>query len=225
MKSHDLEIAISTCDRFPQYIHDTLDSMAQATASRCGSVRLCVCGTDQDYLGQAADDVDVVDTISADVWQRDFAAADTKRRITKNFMRVLEGDGPLIALQDDLEFAPRWLERAAEIAQTLQTRHRAFVLSLYAPYCFRRQPVDSYPPERFYGNQALLLSAGTRRDLLSFMRLQPELGPDDMMVKAYLSQREVPLFVANPSLVQHTGIFSAVEQRFHTSPTFEQSAK
>lgn len=220
MRPFDIEIAVSTCDRSPQYVHQTLENMVSSDRSALHvRKRLVVSGASAAYLERWS-------MLEIETWTPDEAAAapaTPQHRTGQNFMRQLRGeDAPLVALQDDLAFSSRWLEKALETATAIEKKHPRFVLALYAPYKLRglNGSAAPYSPFRFYGNQALLMPAVTRRELLAFCE-QTSLGPDDMMVKAFLSQDHTKLFARNPNVVQHVGETSAVEQRFHRSPTFK----
>lgn len=216
------EIAMSTCDRDPQYVHETLTSMFEMDAgARERSVRLVVCGEDDGYLGRWKG----LPNIATRVVRPPEIGTLTQppiQRTTFNFMRVLEGDGDLIALQDDLSFAPGWLEAAERLCRQVRERHGdLFIVALYAAYRMKGRPLAPYNPFRFYGNQALCFSAAARAELQERMQKTDKIEPDDMMVKNYAIYSSCRVFMANPNLVQHIGKTSAINQRFHKSPTFK----
>lgn len=226
------EIAISTCDRAPQYVHGTLESMfARDHGVADRQVTLVVCGYDATYLERwhGRDKITVKPMSSVA-----FAAAtaySAKHRTAINFMRLLElatPDAPLIACQDDLDFTDNWLWHAEEIAHLIERKHGSdFVLSLYGAGRFKGEPYAPYNQFRFYGNQALYLPAHVHVELRDAVRKRisdDTMAPDDMMVKDFVCYSRHKLFVANPSIVQHVGEVSAVEQRFHRSPTFSGGA-
>ena len=177
-----VHLALSSCDRQPQYLHDTLLSLFEDDgADVAATLRICVCGTSADYLGAVSESVSKnvqIDTVAEDVWERDYAPADLKRRVSRNFMRVLDGPpGPTIALQDDLSFASGWLSRAVDIADRISAQHGDdFVLALYASYRFKHKPFSPYDPLRFYGNQALWFPDRARRGRLRGPARRP-VGP------------------------------------------------
>lgn len=226
-----MQIAISTCDREPQYVHATVEAMF-ASDERVSKtpVRLVVCGPSSDYLGPYTK----FDNVSVDVMderQWRFATGRTlKHRCTINFRRMLElavAGQDLIVLQDDVDFAPNWLTRAEAIAGELRTSKglKRFVLALYASYKFPYKPFCAYNPCKFYGTQALLMPAQVHRDLLAYVARELSAGryaPDDMMVKQWLLETLVPLRAANPNLVQHVGRKSSLGLHFHDSPSFKQ---
>jgi hypothetical protein len=224
----DIDIAISTCDRDPQYLPDTLVSLYGADRA-CASVplRLVVCGDSAAYLGDVTskpEHPDVrIDLLSAAEWKQ-LQTLDIKRRILNNFVRVLAGGDarrPIIALQDDVRFARDWLTKTVEIADYAAGDHgEDFILALYAAYRFKRKPYFLYNPLRFYGNQALYMTPKARHGLLNYMYMADQFKPDDMMVKDYVQHSGTRLLAAYPSLVQHVGECSAVEDRFHRSPSF-----
>jgi hypothetical protein len=227
----DTTLGVSTCDRDPQYIHRTLQSLfSKDEATKGRSVSLVVCGPDAAYL-DPYNNVDAVHVVAMTDEQWAFAKGRTiKHRCTFNFLRVLReaDDGaPFIAMEDDVSFATDWLSRTEEIA-SMVTRDLGvenFILSLYASYRFPTKPYNVYNPCDFYGAQALYMTAKIVRDLRAFIQQETDSNryiPADMFVKQFLLTTSNLLFVANPNLVQHVGHTSAIEQRFHCSPSFEE---
>lgn len=229
-----MHLAISTCDRSPSYLDQTLTSLFEADplAAAC-EVRLVVSGPDPAYIDGWLDRDNIrAQPVPPNRW-KDVRERDGKRRVSLNFLRVLlgdgvidRGDGPIVALQDDLAFASRWLARTQAIAAAIAEHEPEFVLALYASYRFyaTRSGYAHYPPQRFYGNQALYLTGGVRTSLTrAFVRAEAagRLGPDDMMLKEWLLETGTPLYAAMPNLCQHIGEKSAIaSQGFHQSPTF-----
>lgn len=217
-----IDICIGTCSRMPQYVDETLRLMIERDEGGHVEARARVFIDGPSAFFTAPDGVGLL-PYDPDRW-RDVVRLDPKERVSRNFLRMLEAsDGNVILLQDDLDFAPNWLSRATEIAQLVSREQNLFVLALYAPYPLVGTPVAPYRKTDFYGNQALYISDAARVELIAFFEKATRLEPDDMMVKAYLEQSEAQLYAANPSLVQHVGMLSAVEDRFHISPTFEEA--
>lgn len=228
VKMNGCQIAMSTCERPGEYLSATLRSLAQADASHLGcDLRLVVCGTnslfiDRDVLPSGA----VIELMGWDQWAV-VRKLTPKHRSAMNFLRLVSGadEGEdLVALQDDIVFASGWLDKARALAEPLEREHRAgYVLALYSTAKFTRKPCAPYNCLRFFGNQALYLSAAAHRQLGPYLRGRIERGEwntDDMMLKDWLIATRIPLYAANPSLVQHVGKKSALELRFHQSPTF-----
>jgi hypothetical protein len=220
------EIAISTCDRDPQYVHGTLESMF-AKDAQCADrrVRLVVCGDSCAYLEPWVGRMGIRAEPMSRAEHKHALTKSAQYRTALNFMRVLEGgSGPLIALQDDLDFADNWLWTTEEVAEQAIRKHGELtVIALYANYRFKQKPLGHYNQFRFYGNQGLYLTPLVRAQLRERMKKRErdgELGPDDMMVKDFICYSPTKLFALNPNVVQHIGETSAVQQRFHKSPTF-----
>ncbi len=230
------QVAMATCDRSPQYVHQTLESMFAGSNPLNGTrdiantdVRLVVCGDDGSYLDRwdKGHSNVTVETLTDEQWI-EVLERNAKHRTMINFMRILDGADPnaaIIALQDDLAFAPRWYERTLEVAEHAAKKHGpSFILSLYAAYRFKQRPSSLYNGLRFYGNQALYLPPAMHQALRHFFRERIDAGkylPDDMMVKAPASTKLQRLRAADPNRVRHHGETSAIEQRFHESPSFK----
>lgn len=233
MTDDRMPIIIASSDRQPQYIEQTLESMYERDpVATQHFVRIIVCGPCDDYLHPCLERLHVArgvrpwtDTLAADEWER-IERLPGKHRTADNLFRGLCREGSGLFLQDDLEFSERWLVRTAALIEILRARHGAapFMLSLYSPYAHSERPIASYPATCFYGTQALYMNdaaaSGLHGVMLAELR-RNSYRADDIMVKEYLLRTAVPLYAANPSLVQHIGLVSAIEQRYHESPSFE----
>jgi hypothetical protein len=223
-------ILVSTCDRDPPFLAETLESMFAADQTVVGrSVTLIVCGHDVRFLQDVALRNNVtVQPIDADRWKR-VKRMSAKHRCAYNFRMLLEAappGGPIVALQDDLQFSGRWLQRTEEIAKKVAVERKCtrFIVALLANYKFKGRPYFHYDALRFYGNQALYMSSSAVRELRGYIANELDAGrygPDDMMVKDWLQKTGCCLFAANPNLVQHIGTISAVGSAFFRSKTFE----
>jgi hypothetical protein len=221
---------MSTVERTPNYLHETLGSMyASDLSAEVTPTRLVVCGTDGSYAEtrwQPAT-LPTIETVSAETWAASYEERSRKHRTVLNFLRILQGADPecaLVGLQDDLRFAKGWLTRTLDIARSIEKKHERYVLSLYASYKFKGKPYYGYNAVKFYGNQALYLPKTVHPLLRERIEHNLDAGiwePDDMAVKSFLMATKIPLFCCNPNLVQHIGEQSAIEQRFHASPSFQ----
>jgi len=219
-----VQVAISTCRRHPQYVHGTLESMyaADPTANEL-TVRLVVCDSDASYVDSWSGMPQVRVEPLSHREHATIASLSPHARCTYNFTRLLEGVGDVIALQDDLQFTENWLRAVTRCIERVERRHgQRFVLALYASYRFKATPFAPYKKWHFYGNQALYFPDGVRRELSAYMYDHAEQGgPDDMMLKDFLCASDIKLFSMNPNVVQHVGGESAIEQRFHKSPSYK----
>lgn len=226
------EVGVSTVDRNPQYVHQTLDGMLRADeeASKL-PIRLAVCGRSSEYLGSWAAHRNVhVELMSADEWAV-AASRPNEARCLLNFRRVLgNGAGALLAIEDDVVFAQGWvgklraaIDKVEEDFDRHPSKRRPYVLALYAAYKFKGRVVAPYKSLRFYGNQALFFAADARKAVRTHIDI--ELGarrpvPADMMVRKAAEQGRIALFVVLPNLCQHVGERSSLRLHFHKSPTF-----
>lgn len=235
---NDLAIGIASCDRCPQYIAHTLGELyGRCDEPPLHEVTVFVCGPTAAYIDpKVMHKKATVHVLDAPAWHH-VRALRPKHRTAHTFYRILASDSNgVIALQDDLDFASRWLERARKIIGRLDERFdhaadAAYALSLYYPYRHEGYPelppalgCVPYEPKRFYGTQAVYLSPAARGLVAGHMLgrfVTACIEPDDMMLKDALLDHQIPLYGAVPSLVQHIGIASSVEQRFHESPVFD----
>lgn len=237
----DLEVAISTVDRKPQFIHATLESFygKGGQAVHKLPVRLVVCGASGEYIGQPwlrgfhGDrrlklDIEVAAGRELSLLEK----TPPEGRCLLNFRRVLgSGNGPLLALQDDVAFTSDWYDKLGRLLHDFERkrieleRRTSYIMALYCSYRFRDQGGWAYYPwYEFYGNQALYLSAGGRQRLRRYIDDELRDGrpkSDDMMVKDAAQPAKIDIYAAIPNLVQHIGNSSALGLHFHQSPTFQ----
>jgi predicted HAD superfamily Cof-like phosphohydrolase len=223
--SADVPIVMTTFNRQPPHVHDTLTSLFERDPS-VKSVTLIVSESNADFLGPwATDERVVVQCLPAamlDQLRRRPAKARTAI-CTREALRV--ASGPVIVLQDDLQFADRWYERTLEIVETIPNeleRSRSMV-ALYSPHEHRHQPISEYTKKDFYGNQAIYFGDVVRRHCIWALG-QSDTLPDDVAIRLAMERDSVlHLYALVPSLVQHVGKVTTVESGwFHTSPTYQE---
>jgi hypothetical protein len=229
-----MRVAISTTDRDPGYVHETLTSMFDNACDVPLDVRCFVSGADASYLSRWGDRITVCTTSAKEA--KEMARHGKKRRIFHNAMRCLLDAAPSEALayfQDDVEFCPDWtlkLARMREIAPGYLVKHMRqapdrYVLALYAAYRFKAKPVSNYPTQKFYGSQGLFFPEGMVGEIATAMSRafnQGRCPPDDIWLKEWCLSTDTPILCGVPNLVQHIGSGSTIDSRFHTSPTFQR---
>jgi len=238
----DFEVAISTVDRTPHFLHRTLASFYEqgGEAAHHLPVRLVVCGGSPDYIGspwltgrfagrKLDTSIELPDGAQLDKIER----TPPEGRCLLNFRRQLgEGYGPLLALQDDIAFTSDWVGKLDRLVEQLE-RHRiqmerrsSYLLALYCAYRLPAKMGDwaFYPQHLYYGNQAIYMSAYGRDRLRRYIDAELAAGrpkSDDMMVKESPGPARLDIYAAIPNLVQHIGDTSALGLHFHQSPTFQ----
>jgi predicted HAD superfamily Cof-like phosphohydrolase len=223
--SADVPIVMTTFDRKPPHVHDTLESLFARDPS-VKSVTLIVSESNADFLGPWATDERVVVQCLPPALVDQLKRRPAKARTaicTREALRV--ASGPVIVLQDDLQFADRWYERTLEIVETIPNdleRSRSMV-ALYSPYPHPHQPISEYTKKDFYGNQAIYFGDLVRKHCIWALG-QSDTLPDDVAIRLAMERDGVlHLFALNPSLVQHVGKVTTVESGwFHTSPTYQE---
>ena len=146
-----------------------------------------------------------------------------------NFAAALSAsptDQDLLILEDDVVFANGWQRVVDRIRQGLGGTE--YLLSLY--WCCERipeltdLPIVSCPHNLFTCSQALLLQASylpALRDHCQASRRRE----GDLTVGDFMTARSIPIYIAQPSLVQHWGKRSAAGSFYQQSPTFRGDAE
>lgn len=224
----DFEVAVSTCERTPQYVHQTMESMLADPAAVPLRRRFVVSGRTALYLDSWLGRGDV-EVYGASRW-KEVEAVPPEGRCLLNFERLLGGgDGPLLALEDDVTFTEGWMGKLEAAIDRLdepngpKRRTDDFVLALYAARRFKTRPITNYNPLHFYGNQALYMTGRARVKLRRVIATELSEGrprPADMMVRLAAERQMFDLLACNPSLCQHVGEVSSLSLRKHQSPSF-----
>jgi hypothetical protein len=215
-------IVMTTFDRQPAYVHDTLKSLFEMDPT-VDKVTLIVSERRAPFLGEWRDDERVDVMCFSPALLEDHATRVAKARTALCSRTAIRSvTGPVILLQDDLDFAERWYERSLEIIESLDDASRSrSLVALYSPYPNHFGPLAAYPKDEFYGAQALFLGDEIRRHFVWALD-QAKGTSDDVLMKLALKREPIlNAFALNPSLVQHVGKETTVNSGwFHESPTF-----
>lgn len=201
-----MNVAITSCNREPQYVLDTLRSMYEhADHPDALSLRIVVDGDDSSYLGTWSE--------HADARAAPFGEHEHERRIFWTTARALSVSPPgkhLLVCQDDLEFAPHWDTRLVELLTQARLHHGSSIgISLWCRYPWTSDNgFCEYTPAKFYGSVAMFYANGVIDELRTYMQSQAldPIEPDDMAIKRFFAARPwCTLLAAVPNLVQHVG--------------------
>jgi hypothetical protein len=219
-------IVMTTCDRQPAYVHRSLAALFAADAG-VRSVHVLVGGGDAGFLGEWVSDHRVTPCLLSasqlDELRRSLPRART-RVVTRAALELAEGD--VVLLQDDVDFAPDWWRITLEALTWLDVA--TVVLALYSPHVHTRRvtahaPIAVYPAVDFYGCQGLFMGRLARARIVGALRDAPaydDNADDETIRTSLVRDPSIELFALVPSVVQHVGEVSAIQSRFHRSPTF-----
>jgi len=241
-----MNIAITTVDRSPRrnFVEQTLASMLakDQTVERYAPIRIITDGEDMNFLGPWKTDRRlVIETTDKKPHARTFDGI--RPRVVMANVRAMQAvphGGSLLLLEDDLVFAPRWLERTERIIERIRADigSTRFMLALYTPFELTSEDRVQFEfAERegycacirptYYGSQAIYYGAEALQTVLGDMKqlglVEGRLGSDEVVPYTSVN-RDVPLLAAVPSLVQHVGADSTWlapgSVPMHQSPTF-----
>jgi len=135
-----------------------------------------------------------------------------------------------LALEDDIRFARGWRARFSATLAELERRYGTdFVLAIYSPWLLATEEHDhgklfvEYSPERYFGMQGIYYTSKTRQGFAKYLKLHGLVALDklhDLLLGDYLIQAGLPLFATSPSLVQHIGKKSSLDNPWHDSHLF-----
>lgn len=231
------ELAIMTVEREAPYLRQTLvDMFAKDPLAFEATIRVVASGEDISYAERIVAALPdrpaklTVERIEPVAWARAIEGPLGARNCTAGYA-LLQGSGDVLYCQDDLRFSKGWLGHATAVWDKLRVErgdHVAF--ALYSPRDdFGLGPVDRengyavYPPHKFFGAQAVLVSAELRPFLARVFGLASngQHGFDDMIMQRFFCSTPFQsLFVMVPNVVQHVGRSSSCDCKFHESSMF-----
>jgi hypothetical protein len=137
-------------------------------------------------------------------------------------MRDLASTGEdVLWAEDDVTFAVDWHGVLARMVSALGDA----LVSLF--WCRVMEPVRPglvlCPPDVFTGTQAIYLPAKHVAGLAAFLPSWTRFE-FDLAVAAYAKQADVPIYITQPSIVQHWGRTSSIGSFYAISPTFQRKA-
>lgn len=142
-------------------------------------------------------------------------AGHVKVRSAYNYLRALtHGDMSqgVLVLEDDLIFTRDFNAKLAAVL--LETIGDEYALTLYTPNIeLPNEPgLEQVKPTLFFGTQATYLTPGLRQgfaEYLSGWLANPDAQlhdvAQDLALGRYCQEKVIPIFAANPNLVQHVG--------------------
>jgi hypothetical protein len=205
-----MRLNMITVDRSPHanYLGSTLSSLARSVWN-AQEIPLTLCVGNEKEAYAAGLGYDVLSWNGPQFENRWVSFVD-------NYVRALRhGDGDVIVCEDDLEFAPGWVERLKAGVCELRAYRSRFVLSMYAPWhpgwTWRRSGKHHRPyrTSRFFGTQAMFYPADVRLELADYMEEHRRQKPGDLLISQWCdAHNESTLFLLRGSVVQHVGSVS-----------------
>lgn len=131
----------------------------------------------------------------------------------------------VLLLEDDVVFANGWQRVVQRVRDSLEGQ--SYVLSLWwcrvmAP-CRPDLPIIQCPPEHFTGTVGILLQA-TYMAALRDHCAATQRREVDLAVGEFAGQHKIPIYIAQPSLLQHWGRTTSIGSFYAQSPTFQGDA-
>lgn len=230
-----INIAISTVWREEDYLDATLESLlVEYPKSVQQPVCLVVGSPVTTHLDcyRAQRGISVVE-MGPNTWGW-IKERQTHHRATWNYYRCLTqplaGTRGTLVLEDDIRFARGWSARLDATLSALEEQcGSSFVLALYAAsYSVQKgrqcgQLYAEYQHEHFWNTQGIYYPAQVRQGFAKYLKVHGVMGNEhhyDFLLRGYLIQAGIPLFSTSPSLIQHTGKTSVIQNNWHESADF-----
>lgn len=237
------DIAISTAPRTPAFIHKTMAGLIRSdkTLADLLPVYLFADATDSSFLQQYDSIACRIGLSKAELQIRQ-NWTDARLATLYNYWRCLhhfrESEKNLLVCEDDISFAPDWIQTLLPIIEHIYTEiGDTFLLTLYSPYDWPNiaGPKHTLPyilmrKIGFYGTQAVLFSPKARILVQNYLwneGIQKLHVPTDLRVRDCCLENGIPIITLLRSLVQHEGFVSTgntgeLSKRglVHQSPTF-----
>lgn len=232
MTLEKINVAITTVWRPENYLASTLDSLfAEYPACSDPPVSLVVGSPQTEHLARyrSLPRVKIIE-MGTHAWSW-IKSSDLRHKVNWNYHRCLTqcetGERGSLILEDDVKFATGWRKRLDTTLTALEARYgSAFVLTIYDPYGWH--PKESclyaeYPLKPFAGAQGLYYPAQVRQGYAAFLKRHGVVANKDhcdYLLRDYLTQENIPLFAAVPSLIQHMGRNTTGVGLWHEAPRF-----
>lgn len=228
-----MQIAVVTVKRNPSYIKKTLESMGVIQVHSTLQADLFVGSPDiSDVIPLARANLKRF-VMPSQIWNH-VQHLKTYQRAIANFVQALRSqDGDLMLFEDDIELKPGWAKTLAQYRTSIQQRGLITpMLSLYAHPNVAKW-IDQTPgaqiiadslgyvvltkPIVFHGTVALFIPGEVRGRLAAYaeplINYTQERVPFDEIIKRFVDEHHgIRLAVTVPSLVNHVGEVSAIEE-------------
>jgi len=207
------KVVICTSPRPENYIYRAISSMREQIA-----LHFFVSGNNASYLDRYKGNPNVTITT---------VPTNSEKILFKQFTNYtcclnggyIEGEKGIFVIEDDIKFAKGWKLRLDGIISELELKYGdKFAISLFTalPICKDNElPSSYYLPlvevDKFIGTQGMYYPDFVRRGILKHFERYNELNVKnyDAIVKDYLVENRIPLFITIPCLVNHTGFKSS----------------
>jgi hypothetical protein len=227
-----MECCVSTVARPQNYIYRLLDFILPSR--HC---RLVVGSPNAAYLDRYRGDSSVEIIIPSKEEWNPVKDLSVHRRAAWNYWRCLEAGqaadllkGGLLLFEDDVILAKQWQTRLAQTVLAIESRFGSmFILALYAPHQLDLSWAAAaplfvpYPGNIFFGLQAMYYPEPVRNQFSWFLKkfgVDRFSAPDDLLLRDFVQERNIPLLACNPNLAQHIGLESTGLGPFHRTQYF-----
>ncbi len=228
-----MKIVITTFDRKPPYVHETLRALFRnGNMLELGtSNQLDLLVTEKHsntffdalpecFRDNPTDDGGCYGTCihfltDAQVQERNRLSP---RKRTKFATRLALEMGADIVLQDDLDFAPDFWPRFNAL---LPIDTSKLLVSLYYPRPAKAGVgLCQWYARDYYGMQAMFFGEDARKVAIEYLKDPREEADDNALARMLTKRQDILLYACVPSLVQHVGVVSSLKSRGHRAPTF-----
>lgn len=128
-----------------------------------------------------------------------------------------------LTVEDDIFFTKNWGQKLRSIQE--QISHPTYILSLYwSGIIEATQDYIEVPQEVFSCTQGILYVNMPITELMTYIfkyGVDKHTDAIDLLIGRFCRERDIPICVTNPSLVQHVGLVgNNISPRFHMSASF-----
>jgi hypothetical protein len=131
----------------------------------------------------------------------------------------------VLLLEDDVAFANGWQNVVQRLRESLDGQ--TYLLSLWwcrvMALCRPDLPIIQCPPEHFTGTLGVLLQASYRPALRDHCA-STQRREVDLAVGDFAGRHKIPIYITQPSLLQHWGRVTSIGSFYAQSPTFQGDA-
>lgn len=214
MKKDELQVVIYTCDRKPNYLSGTIQSIVGTGVDK---VYICQGSESEGNIEECISYV-IYDELKFEVnrlnWSG-YADRDVRFKAQRNYVEALNvpASKPTkyrLILEDDVKAYSKFLTPLERYIQLVEQHEggNPFILTLYSPYTHPKDnnwSVEKINIDGFYGLQACLFSESITRDFSNYICENIASEPHDFLIKHFCKLHNINIWAVSHSLFQHEG--------------------
>jgi len=226
---HDtMKVILTTHDRKPAYVHDTLESMFRNDDMKGADIHVLVHSQDSSFLGAWEQSTRItVHTLTDEQLKEKNGLARRAKCAHVKRLALEMADDEVLLLEDDCVFAPFWWTKFQAALEAYGPNRQWAMIALCYHLASNQVGLVPWDPSTYYGMVSLYLGSVIRKEAIKALgprdnpdwdKNNPGVGGDVRLQQMLMKRRkDFKLFALRPQLVYHTGEVSSIGSRSEDS--------